>query len=242
MSSANTPSPSIVQTGLKAGGTFLGTLLLGGILGILLSGGMAWFYWANYLTDLGGMPGLAHTGSVGALIVLPFVLLTQPQILIGVLLPCFVFAYGALAFFYGWRRALQKVVAAHSGTLAERLASLVADRLASTPRSQNRLGSVRQWLSEDSVTGKLESALGDSSWARRVVRFAVKRLPWSELLADWEAETDAHEGAEDQSLRALLSSRIATALNEIASPSRLPLGLCLAAHAVLLGLGIWLAT
>jgi hypothetical protein len=159
------------------------------------------------------------------------------------LLWLFLFVYPVLSFFYGWRRALQKVVEAYSLPLAGRLSSLAAERLASLPVSQDRIGQVQKWLAEDSVAGTLASALGDSSWARRAARFAARRLPWNDLLSDWvEATAIGESGAADVStLAPVLSARIAKALNEVATPSRVPLIAVVAVHAVLLGLGIWLA-
>jgi hypothetical protein len=93
------------------------------------------------------------------------------------------------------------------------------------------------------ITGELESVLGDSAWGRRAARFAVRRLPWADLLADWEARTKAQDGSgsDIQSLVSALSPRIAAALNDAAAPSRLPLIAVVAAYAALLGTGIWLA-
>jgi hypothetical protein len=216
MSSPNTSSPSIVRTGLKAGGTFLFTLASGSLLGIALSLGVAWYY-----------QGLASVGASPFLIVL--------------LLYLFVLVYPAISFFYGWRRALQKIVEAHGPQLAERLSALAADRLASLPDSQNKLDSVRKWLSEDAVVGKLEPVLGGSAWGRRAARFALRRLPWADLFSDWEAQTKTQAGSPIQALNSVLSPRIAMALNDAAAPSCLPLIAVAVAHAALLGWGIWLA-
>jgi hypothetical protein len=168
-------------------------------------------------------------------------LLAQPELLVALLLWLFILVYPALSFFYGWRRALKKIVEAHSLPLSERLSSLVAERLASLPVAPDRIDQVRKWLSEDAVSGKLASALGDSSWARRAARFAARRLPWADLLADWEAQTTASGAPDAPALASVLSARIARKLNEIATPSRVLLIVVVTAHAVLLGLGIWLA-
>jgi hypothetical protein len=223
MSSPNTSS--IVRTSLKAGGTFLFTLASGSLLGVALSIGVAGYY--------GGLAGGGDSSLAASL--------TRPSFLIALLLYLFILVYPAISFFYGWRRALQKIVEAHSSPLAERLSSLVADRLASLPDSQNKLDSARKWLSEDSVSEKLETVLGGSAWGRRAARFALRRLPWADLLADWEAQTRANAGSQTQSLIPVLSPRIAAALNEAAAPSCLPLVAVVAAHAALLGFGIWLA-
>ncbi|MDR3158572.1 MAG: hypothetical protein LBU11_06105 [Zoogloeaceae bacterium] len=233
-------SPSLVHTALKASGAFLFTLLSGSILGIVASVGVAWWYWGHI--SIGGGPALAHVGGggLGGILALA-VLLAQPALLIALLLWLFILVYPALSFFYGWRRALQKVVEAHSLPLAERLSFLVVERLASLPASQDRIGLLRKQLSEDAVSGTLASALGDSSWARRAARFAARRLPWADLLADWEAQTAASGEADVPALAPALSARIAKKLNEIAAPSSVPLIVVATAHAALLGLGIWLA-
>ncbi|MDR0440081.1 MAG: hypothetical protein LBI59_03745 [Candidatus Accumulibacter sp.] len=225
MSSPQTSSPSILRSGLKAGVSFLFTLASGSLLGIVLSLGVAWYY--------GGRVGAADGALTASL--------TRPSFLIGMLLYLFVLAYPVISFFYGWRRALQKIVEAHSLPLAERLSSLAANRLAAVPDSQNKLDSAREWLSEDAVSGKLESVLGASSWGGRAARFAVRRLPWANLLADWETQAKAQGESNVQSLASALSPRIAAALNEIAAPSWAPLIAVAAAHAALFGLGIWLA-
>jgi hypothetical protein len=136
-------SPSLVRTGLKAGGTFLFTLVLGSLLGIALSVGVAWWYWGHI--SIGGGPALAHVGGggLGGIVVLA-VTLAQPALLVALLLWLFLFVYPVLSFFYGWRRALQKVVEAYSLPLAGRLSSLAAERLASLPVSQDRIGQVQK--------------------------------------------------------------------------------------------------
>jgi ABC-type multidrug transport system fused ATPase/permease subunit len=211
-------------------------------LGIVASVGIAGYYWhvLNIVDALGGFgPAMAHIGPA-ALIVLALMFLMSPVLLIALLLWLFVPVYPLVSFFYAWRRAVQRVVEAYTSPLADRLSSLVVERLASLPDAQNRSGQLRKWLAEDSVSGKLESVLGGSFWARRAARFAAKRLPWAELLADWEKESAQHAGEDVQSLAPALSSHIAKALNAITAPSRLPFIVVVAAHAVLFGLGIWL--
>jgi hypothetical protein len=70
------------------------------------------------------------------------------------------------------------------------------------------------------------------------------------MLAEWQQGRAAHgepsaaaqeEGAaQDPALRALLTRRINEALQEMAEPSSKPLYIALGAHAVLLGVGLWL--
>ncbi|MDR1350083.1 MAG: hypothetical protein LBJ59_04750 [Zoogloeaceae bacterium] len=108
-------------------------------------------------------------------------LLFVPELLVGVILPFFIFVYGFLSFFYAWRRALQRAVAAHSEPIADRLARcLVSNRLFAMPCTRNTLRNAGQWLSEDGIAQTLESVpLGGRSWTRRIARFATRRLPWS---------------------------------------------------------------
>ncbi|MDR0633962.1 MAG: hypothetical protein LBF91_03180 [Azoarcus sp.] len=157
---------------------------------------------------------------------------SAPKLLIALLLWLFVPIYIGLGFFYGWRRALASVVASYSGAVADRFAGMVAKRLVSMPKLENAASSVRQWADEDNVSQQMETAVGSGKWARRVTRFVTKRLPWNKVLADWKAADQAHSAAE--SLQALLSPRIARAINEAVSPSWLPLGLCVGLEIALL--------
>ncbi|MDR1890178.1 MAG: hypothetical protein LBQ81_12500 [Zoogloeaceae bacterium] len=228
-------APSVARTGLKAGVVFLGTMAFGLALSVLLSGGVTWLYWGQFLTGTG--VATARAGGLGALLTLVF----MPEYLVALLLPLFVLVYGALSFFYAWRRALQRVVEVHSGVIADRLAEVVSHRLATMPRTQESLLRAGKWLSEDSVSQTLESSsLGGRRWARRVARFAIGCLPWSDLLADWA--TGEATQAEGDAFRSTLAARITAALREAAAPSWWPLVLCLVAHGALFGLGAWLAS
>jgi hypothetical protein len=254
MSSA-APLPARVD--LKAGRAFLFILVLG-CLGVVLSIGVAWVYWVLADARIGdelstsglGVFGLGR-GAGGTepgvlqmlLAMLLVAVLASPAFAIGCLLCLFILVYPVLGFFYGWRRARQKVVEAYALPLAERLSPLIVERLASLPVSQDRIERVQKWIAEDCVV-RLAFVLGNSFWAWRAARFAARRLPWAELLSDWEAQTTAGGEADIPALTSALSLRINKALNEIvASPLRAPIAVAVTAHAVLLGLailrGIW---
>jgi len=202
------------STALKAGATFVGTLLPGVLLALLVGGGVAWLFWSRYHAADG-----------------------FPTMVIGILLFGFILVYGWLSFLFAKGRALHKVVSTASAPLAERLTTVVAERLEASPLTQNRLGQARQLINDGS--DKLDSLLGDSKWIRRTAKFALNRLPWSDLLADWA--TDSPDRPSDEALRASLPQRIASAVNEIAEPSLLPLIVCVVLHVALFALGVYLA-
>jgi hypothetical protein len=221
---------SLARTGLKAGAAFLVCVAIGALAALLLGVGGAALYFK--LIHLGDGPA-AHTGTVGAIIALLF----NPRLLIGVLLSFFFFLYLWLGFFYGPRRALASVVALHGGAVADRLAATLAKRLASAPRSENAAGSVRQWLAEDNVAAKVEAISGDAKWTNRLLRLAVKRLPWNELLTEWNAAAKDH--TESESLQAALSSSIARAMIVAVSPSWYPIIISIGAQIALFVTGVW---
>ncbi|MDR3323654.1 MAG: hypothetical protein LBS89_05570 [Zoogloeaceae bacterium] len=244
-------SPPLLCTDLKACGTSLGILALGVVLAILLGGSVTWLYWAKVI-------GPALIGAVqdygdeirnpGVLI---FLLVSMPTqligaLLVGVLLPFFTLAYGALGFFYAWRLALRKIVVTYGTVIAARLAGVITDRLSILPRTQETLTHARQWLSGEGIASALESLLGKGVWSRRVAYFAARRLPWSELLADWATHEQAQQTPEqDENFRAsfrdLLTRRLAAALQDAATPPKWPLVAGVLTHAALFGLGTWLA-
>jgi hypothetical protein len=80
----------------------------------------------------------------------------------------------------------------------------------------------------------------NSFWTRRVLHFAIKQLPWGTLLSDFEKHKKTDWESDKQSLTAVLSSFISTELNEYASPSWKRLILCVVAHGMLFGFGVWL--
>ena len=234
METANTPS--VAGTALKAGATFLGTLISGVLLGIVVTALVAALYFYCYGLATGGQQfdPVSHANPV---ILAIAVLLMKPAVLVYFLMPYYILVYGGLAFFYAWRRALQKVVVAASKLLAERLTTVVVDRIKAAPFTQDNLGHAQQWLSQG--TDKLDSLLGDSTWGRRAVRFAVRRLPWSNLLADWVSHSSGlpAEGV----LRSTLTQKIADKVGEAVAPSWIPLIIGILAHAALFAIGIYFA-
>ncbi|MDN6882909.1 NAD(P)-dependent oxidoreductase [Variovorax sp. CAN2819] len=91
MSSSTDPAArqSLVRTGAKAGLSFAGSVIKGGLLGVFLGGGVFFFY----LSQLQG-PGnvAARAGGVGAVLAL----VTSPPLLVALLLLFFVVVYVTL--------------------------------------------------------------------------------------------------------------------------------------------------
>jgi len=150
---------------------------------------------------------------------------------------------------HGRRRALQKVVVEHGDAISQRLASAIASRIEAMPRTHGALQRTADWLSVDQLCSQVAPMLGKGRAIRAVIAFVLKRLPLSETLAEWQqARADAPDqptppGVDkpgDPALRELLTSRIAQTLSDLGRPSRTPLYVAFAAHAALLGLGLWL--
>lgn len=238
--SSNTPSssPSLGRTGLRAGTAFAGAVFKSALLAILLGGGVFFFY----ISQLSG-PGMpaARAGGAGAVIALLF----SPSVLVALLLLAFIPLYLMVGIAQGRGRALRQVVLAHGDTIAQRLGAAIAGRVEAMPRTHGALQRTSEWLSVDALSRQLAPVLGESRAVRAVIGFVLNRLPLSTLLADWQAQRAAQPGgteagAEDPALRALLQQRIGETLQEMATPSRTPLYIALAAHALLLGFGLWL--
>jgi hypothetical protein len=89
--------PSLVRTGAKAGLAFAGSVIKGGLLGVVLGGGVFFFY----LSQLNG-PGnvAARAGGAGAIIAL----ITTPSVLVALLLLLFVVVYTMLGVAQGRAR------------------------------------------------------------------------------------------------------------------------------------------
>jgi hypothetical protein len=223
----------VARTGFKAGGVFVGRLLGGVLLASVWTLGVCLVY--MYLGISGGQSATAgggHAGGFGALVSL----FANPESLIFFLLALYFFVYSALSFFYAWRYALQTIMLACSAPLADRLAGKMLERLATMPRTRETLRGAGNLVSEANLLQALEpDAGGQSTWLRRAVRFALRRLPWSDLLADWAAQTEA---ADEQKI---LAGRISDRLREMTTPSRWPLILALVGQAALFGIGIWFA-
>ena len=229
-----------MRTGAKAGAAFIGSVVKGGLLSLVLGGG-AFFY---YLSQLQG-PGNAgaRAGGAGAALAL----LTSPPLLVAVLLLLFVAVYVMLGVQRGRTRAMQHLVAARGEAVSERLAGAIAGRIESMPRTHGTLQRAADWLSVDALSTQLAPVLGEGKAVRSVVGFVLNRLPMSDMLAEWQEGRASHgepvaaEGAaQDPALRALLTRRINETLQEMSTPSRKPLYIALGAHAVLLGVGLWL--
>lgn len=236
MSSDPVGQPSLARTGAKAGLAFAGSVIKGGLLGVILGGGVFFFY----LSQLQG-PGntAARAGGAGAIIAL----LTTPSVLVAVLLLLFVAVYVMLGVAQGRARAMQHLVAARGEAVSQRLADAIAARIEAMPRTQGALHRAADWLSVDALSKQLAPVLGEGKAVRSVVAFVLNRLPMSEMLAEWQESRAEHGGAaegEDPALRALLARRINETLQDMATPSRKPLYIALGAHAALLGVGLWL--
>jgi hypothetical protein len=236
MSSDPVGQQSLVRTGAKAGLSFAGSVIKGGLLGVVLGGGVFFFY----LSQLQG-PGnvAARAGGVGALVAL----ITSPPLLVALLLLLFVVVYVMLGVHQGRARAMQHLVAARGEAVSQRLAGAIAGRIEAMPRTQGALHRAADWLSVDALSKQLAPLLGEGRAVRSVVAFVLNRLPMSEMLAEWQesrAEHGAPAAGEDPALRALLTRRINETLQDMATPSRTPLYIALGAHAALLGVGLWL--
>jgi hypothetical protein len=234
--------PSLVRTGAKAGLAFAGSVVKGGLLGVVLGGGVFFFY----LSQLNG-PGnvAARAGGAGAIVAL----ITTPSVLVAFLLLLFVVVYVMLGVAQGRARAMQHLVAARGEAVSQRLSGAIAARIEAMPRAHGTLHRAADWLSADALSKQLAPVLGEGRAVRSVVGFVLNRLPLSEMMAEWQESRAAHgepvvspgEGpVQDPALRALLTRRINETLQEMAEPSRTPLYIALGAHAALLGVGLWL--
>ncbi|MGJ7613103.1 MULTISPECIES: hypothetical protein [unclassified Variovorax] len=245
MSTEPAGQPSLVRTGAKAGLAFAGSVIKGSLLGLVLGGGVFFFY----LSQLNG-PGnvAARAGGAGAIVAL----ITTPSVLVAVLLLLFVAVYAMLGVAQGRARAMQHLVAARGEAVSQRLAGAIAGRIEAMPRAHGTLHRAADWLSADALSKQLAPVLGEGRAVRSVVGFVLDRLPLGDMMAEWQESRAAHgeplvwpEGqgqgpVQDPALRALLSRRINETLQEMAEPSRTPLYIALGAHAALLGVGMWL--
>jgi hypothetical protein len=241
MSSGPAGQPSLVRTGAKAGAAFVGSVVKGGLLSLILGGG-AFFYYVSQLQGPGN--AAARAGGAGAALAL----ITSPPLLVAVLLGAFVVVYVMLGVAQGRARAMQHLVAARGEAVSQKLAGAIAGRIEAMPRTHGTLQRAADWLSVDALSKQLAPVLGEGKAVRSVVGFVLNRLPLSDMLAEWQQGRAAHgepaageEGAvQDPALRALLTRRINETLQEMSTPSRKPLYIALGAHAVLLGVGLWL--
>ncbi|WP_240650391.1 hypothetical protein [Cupriavidus neocaledonicus] len=220
---------------------FARSVINGGLLGMVLGGGVFFFY----LSQLLG-PGntAADSGGAGAI----FALATSAPWWVAILLLLFVGVYTMLGVAHGRARAMQHLVEAHGDALAQRLASAFADRIEAMPHTHGTLQRTADWLSVDALSKQLAPVLGEGRAVRSAVAFVLDRLPISGMLADLQSCRAAprepaagNKGAvKDPALRAMLTRYISETLQDIATPSSEPLYIALGAHALLLGVGLWL--
>ena len=132
--------PSLVRTGAKAGLSFAGSVIKGSLLGLILGGGVFFFY----LGQLHG-PGntAARAGGAGAILAL----VTSPPLLVAVLLLLFVAVYAMLGVQQGRARAMQHLVAARGEAVSQRLGGAIAGRIEAMPRAHGTLQRAAEWLS-----------------------------------------------------------------------------------------------
>ena len=233
----SSPAPSAARTGLRAGAAFAGSAFRSALLALVLGGGVALFY----LSRLGG-PGLpaARAGGAGAVLAL----LSSPPLLVALLLLGFVPLYLMLGLARARARAVQQVVLAHGETIAQRVGETIASRIESMPRTHGAMQRATQLLSVDAICHQLAPVLGEGRVVRAAVRWALERLPLSDVLAEWQQGRATQEatpaGAEDPALRALLTRRVNETLRDFATPTRGPFYIAMAAQAALLGVGLWL--
>ncbi|SPA31001.1 conserved membrane hypothetical protein [Cupriavidus taiwanensis] len=241
MSSESTGQPSLIGTGTRAGLIFARAVINGGLLGMALGGGAFFFY----LSQLLGPGNTAvDSGGAGA----SFALATSAPWLVAVLLLLFVGVYAALGVAHGRARAMQHLVEAHGDALAKRLASAFADRIEAMPHTHGTLQRAADWLSVDALSKQLAPVLGEGRAVRSAIAFVLNRLPIGDMLAELQSCRSApsepaagNKGAvKDPALRAVLMRCISETLQDIAAPSSEPLYLALGAHALLLGVGLWL--
>jgi hypothetical protein len=193
------------------------------------------FFYLSRL-DGPGMPAAAHAGGAGALIAL----IASPGVLVALLLLGFVPLYFTLGMARGRTLALRHVVASRGDAISQKLGDAIADRIEAMPRTHGTLQRTAEWLSPDALCRQLAPVLGDGKAVRAVVGFVLRKLPMNDLLTEWQSMRTEHPEAAGDALRALLARRIGETLEEMLTPSRRPLYIALVAHAVLLGVGLWL--
>lgn len=227
---SSNPPPSLARTGLRAGASFAASVVKGAALSLVLGGGV-FFYYLSQLNGA-GVPA-ARTGGAGAVLAL----LVSPSALVALLLLGFVPLYLMLGVARGRSMALKQVVASRGDAISHKLGDAIASRIEAMPRTHNALGRTVDGLSVDALTRQIAPVLGDGKAVRAIVGFVLNRLPMRELLAEWQAmRSDQPEAA----LRGLVARRISETLVDLTTPSRQPLCIALGAHALLLGVGLWL--
>ena len=256
MSSNPAAPPSIARTGLKAGAAFTMSVIKSGLLALVLGGGVFYYYLVQLIRH--GMPPMRADG-VG--VVMAF--LTSPPIVVALLLLAFIPLYVVLGVARARSRAVEQVAIAHGDTLALRLGGAIAGRIEAMPRTHQTLQKTSDWLSVDMLSKQLAPVLGESKVGRTAIRMVLERLPLLEIFVQWQqmrneaglgagvdtprlatdvsASPDATSGAaQDPILRSLLAQRIGETLQDMAASSRTLFYYAFVAHAVVLGIGLWL--
>ena len=233
----NTDSPSALRVGLSAGKSLLGGLLLGLALAFVLGCSTAVFYFLRLNGP--GMPASAHAGGAGAIIALLF----SPSLVVALLLVFIIPAYVFVGLQIGRARATGKLVARYGQGLSQRLAEMLAQRVESMPRAHKAMHKTADLLTLSAAMEHLKPWLGDGRAVQWVVRTVLNRLPLSDLMNEW-GQTRAEWGSEaskgDPALRAFLGDKVQGLLQDMAEPPWTLLWILMAAHAVVLGVGIWL--
>jgi hypothetical protein len=259
MSSSPAARPSIARTGLKVGATFLLSMVKSVVLAVGLPLGVLGFY--AYRLDAAGLFTPRRDG-IGSFIAF----LGSAPIVVAVLLLCFIPVYVTLGVARARSRVVEKVAVLHGDLIAERLAGVIAARIEAMPRAHQTLHLAADWLTADALSRQLAPALGDSAPVRMLIEKALEKLPLPDVFAQWQqmraeaAQPDmlslpagepamaavptlagACDGpAPDPVLRALLAQHIGAALLDLTESSRRMFHYAFAAHAALLGVGIWL--
>lgn len=234
---SNSDAPSALRVGLSAGKSLLGGLMLGIALALVLGCTTAAFYFLRL--DGPGMPAAAHAGGAGAVITLLF----SPSLVVALLLVFIIPAYVMVGLQIGRARATGKLVARYGQGLSQRLAEMLAQRVESMPGAHKALHKSSDLLSMSTAMEHLKPWIGDGRAVQWVVRTVLNRLPLSELMDEWgqsRAEWGEQASQGDPALRAFLSEKIQSLLQDMAEPSWTLLWIVMAVHAVVLGFGIWL--
>lgn len=258
MSSNPAAPPSIARTGLKAGAAFMMSVTKSVLLALVLGGGVFYYYLVQLIRH--GMPEMRAEGGG---VVMAF--LTSPPIVVGLLLLAFIPLYVVLGVARARSRAVEQVAIAHGDALAQRLGGAIAGRIEALPRTHQTLQKASDWLSADVLSKQLAPVLGESKAGRTAIRMVLERLPLPEIFLQWQqmrseaglgavadlatprlatdvaASPDVAAGvAQDPILRSLLAQRIGETLQDMAASSRTLFYYAFAAHAVVLGVGLWL--
>lgn len=255
MSSNSAAPPSIARTGLKAGAAFTMSIIKSVLLALVLGGGVFYYYLVQLIRH--GMPEMRD----GVGVLMGF--LSSPPIVVALLLLAFIPLYVVLGVARARSRAVEQVAIAHGDTLAQRLGGAIAGRIEAMPRTHRTLQKTSDWLSVDVLSKQLAPVLGESKVGRTAIRMVLERLPLPEIFAQWQqmrteaglgagvdtarlatdvaASPDATAGAaQDPILRSLLAQRIGETLQDMAASSRTLFYYAFVAHAVVLGIGLWL--